>query len=115
MSMPAMAIQRANPGLYEMLTNGVLQAGLSFDKAMLNCQSMSKKLADYTIGNKWQQVAVSEEYKDIVATSGGDAVSSDQKLQKATGEEGVTWVGGQKREVRAARNSTHSGSGQSWL
>ncbi|STQ14799.1 Tfp pilus assembly protein, pilus retraction ATPase PilT [Enterobacter cloacae] len=27
MSMPAMAIQRANPGLYEMLTNGVLQAG----------------------------------------------------------------------------------------
>ncbi len=58
MSMPAMAIQRANPGLYEMLTNGVLQAGLSFDKAMLNCQSMSKKLADYTIGNKWQQVLV---------------------------------------------------------
>lgn len=97
MSMPAMAIQRANPGLYEMLTNGVMQAGLSFDKAMLNCQSMSKKLADYTMGSKWQQAAVSEEYKDIVATSGGDAVSSDQKLQKATGEEGVTWVGGQKR------------------
>ncbi|AIR87678.1 conjugal transfer protein [Pantoea rwandensis] len=97
MSMPAMAIQRANPGLYEMLTNGVLQAGLSFDKAQLNCQNMSKKLADYTLGSKWQQAAVSEEYKDIVASSGGDAVSSDQKLQKATGEEGVTWVGGQKR------------------
>nr|WP_210500986.1 integrating conjugative element protein [Pantoea ananatis] len=97
MSMPAMAIQRANPGLYEMLTNGVLQAGLNFDKAQLNCQNMSKKLADYTLGSKWQQAAVSEEYKDIVASSGGDAVSSDQKLQKATGEEGVTWVGGQKR------------------
>lgn len=97
MSMPAMAIQRANPGLYEMLTNGVLQAGLNFDKAQMNCQSMSKKLADYTLGSKWQQAAVSEEYKDIVSSSGGDAVSSDQKLQKATGEEGVTWVGGQKR------------------
>ncbi|WP_410175249.1 integrating conjugative element protein [Pantoea ananatis] len=97
MSMPAMAIQRANPGLYEMLTNGVLQAGLNFDKAQMNCQNMSKKLADYTLGSKWQQAAVSEEYKDIVASSGGDAVSSDQKLQKATGEEGVTWVGGQKR------------------
>lgn len=97
MSMPAMAIQRANPGLYEMLTNGVLQAGLSFDKAQMNCQNMSKKLADYTLGSKWQQAAVSEEYKDIVSSSGGDAVSSDQKLQKATGEEGVTWVGGQKR------------------
>lgn len=97
MSMPAMVIQRANPGLYEMLTNGIVQAGLSYDKALLNCQNMSKKLADYTIGGKWQQAAVSEEYKDIVASSGGDAVSSDQKLQKTTGEEGVTWVGGQKR------------------
>lgn len=97
MSMPAMVIQRANPGLYEMLTNGVLQAGINFDKSQLNCQNMSKKLADYTLGSKWQQAAVSEEYKDIVATSDGDAVSSDQKLQKATGEEGVTWVGGQRR------------------
>ncbi len=26
-SLPAMVIQRANPGLYDMLTNGVLQAG----------------------------------------------------------------------------------------
>lgn len=64
MSMPAMAIQRANPGLYEMLTNGVLQAGLSYDKALLNCQNMSKKLADYTLGSKWQQAAVAEEYKE---------------------------------------------------
>jgi len=31
-SLPAMAIQRANPGLYEMLTNGVLQGGVAFDK-----------------------------------------------------------------------------------
>lgn len=97
MSMPAMAIQRANPGLYEMLANGVLQAGLNFDKAQLNCQNMSKKLADYTMGSKWQQAAVAEEYKDIVASSAGDAVSGDQKLNKATGEEGVTWVGGQNR------------------
>ncbi|MFP1915968.1 integrating conjugative element protein [Lonsdalea quercina] len=97
MSMPAMVIQRANPGLYEMLTNGVLQAGINFDKSQLNCQNMSKKLADYTLGSKWQQAAVSEEYKDIVATSDGDAVLSNQKLEKATGEEGVTWVGGQRR------------------
>lgn len=96
-SMPAMVIQRANPGLYEMLTNGVLQAGLSFDKSKLNCQNMANKMADYTMGNKWTQAAVTEEYKDIVASSDGDAVSSDQKLQKATGEDGATWMGGQKR------------------
>lgn len=42
-SLPAMVIQRANPGLYDMLTNGVLQANVSFDKAQLNCQNMAKK------------------------------------------------------------------------
>ncbi|WP_145482591.1 integrating conjugative element protein [Yersinia aldovae] len=96
-SMPAMVIQRANPGLYEMLTNGALQAGLSFDKSKLNCQNMANKMADYTLGNKWIQTAVTEEYKNIVASSDGDAVRSDQKLQQATGEEGANWIGGQKR------------------
>ncbi len=96
-SMPAMVLQRSNPGLYEMLTNGVLQAGLSFDKAKLNCQSLSNKMADYTLGSKWTQAAVTEEYKNVVSTSDGDAVSSDKKLQKATGKEGATWIGGQKR------------------
>lgn len=48
-SMPAMILQRANPGLYEMITNGVLQAGLAFDKSKLNCESMANKLADYTL------------------------------------------------------------------
>lgn len=38
-----MVIQRANPGLYDMLTNGVLQANVSFDKAQLNCQNMAKR------------------------------------------------------------------------
>ncbi|MCK0307485.1 integrating conjugative element protein, partial [Salmonella enterica] len=43
-SLPAMLIQRATPGLYDMLTNGVLQANVSFDKAQLNCQNMAKKM-----------------------------------------------------------------------
>ncbi|MDA5490248.1 MULTISPECIES: integrating conjugative element protein [Yersinia] len=96
-SMPAMVIQRANPGLYEILTNGALQAGLSFDKSKLNCQNIANKMADYTLGYKWIQAAVTEEYKNIVASSDGDAVRSDLKLQQATGEEGANWIGGQKR------------------
>ncbi|SUB29318.1 integrating conjugative element protein, PFL family [Yersinia pseudotuberculosis] len=105
----AMVIQRANPGLYEMLTNGMLQAGLSFDKSKLNCQNLAKKMADYTLGNKWTQAAVTEEYKSIVASSDGDAVSSDHQLHKATGEEGTTWIGGRKRggKGQSAIKPTH--------
>lgn len=50
-SMPAMVIQRASPGLYDMITNGVVQAGLSFDRSKLSCENLSKKLADYTMGD----------------------------------------------------------------
>ncbi|EGT3611597.1 integrating conjugative element protein [Morganella morganii] len=96
-SLPAMAIQRANPGLYEMLTNGVLQANVAFDKAQLNCQNMAKRMMDFSDTSKWTQAAVLEEAKEIVNRSDGDAVKTDQKLQQTTGKEGVPWIGGEKR------------------
>lgn len=95
-SLPAMIIQRANPGLYELLTNGVLQANVSFDKAQLNCQNMSKKMADYTTSSQWTQAAIGEEFKNIVSTT-PDAVAADNQLKTTTGKEGVKWIGGQKR------------------
>ncbi|KAB0531612.1 integrating conjugative element protein, partial [Xanthomonas cissicola] len=37
-SLPALIIQRADPGLYNLLTNGVLQARLDFDRSKLTCR-----------------------------------------------------------------------------
>ncbi|MDE1485162.1 integrating conjugative element protein [Xenorhabdus bovienii] len=99
-SLPALVIQRANPGLYEMLTNGVLQANVSFDKAQLNCQNLSKRMMDFSDSNKWTQAAVMEESKNLVNTGSGDAVKVNQKLDGATGEKGVPWIGGVKRGGR---------------
>lgn len=96
-SLPAMVIQRANPGLYELLTNGLLQANVAFDKGMLNCQSMSKKLADYTLGGSLKESAKAEQYKQI-ARNGGDVIAANQQADKdANGNEGKVWVGGSKR------------------
>jgi integrating conjugative element protein (TIGR03755 family) len=95
-SLPAMIIQRANPGLYELLTNGVLQANVAFDKAKLNCQTMSKKLADYTLSGKLTQTAIGEEFQSVIAGT-SDAIRADNSLKQATGKEGVKWVGGQQR------------------
>lgn len=107
-SLPAMVIQRANPGLYELLTNGTLQANAYFDKAQLNCQNMAKKLADYTLSGPWVQAAVGEEYQSVL-NSTSDAVAADRTLQKSTGKGGVPWVGGQKRggQGQAAIKPTH--------
>ncbi|HDG1673089.1 TPA: integrating conjugative element protein [Kluyvera cryocrescens] len=96
-SMPAMLIQRANPGLYDMLTNGVLQANVAFDKAQLNCQNMSKRLADMADTSGWTQQAQMEEYKSQVNSGDTDAVRADNSGRQATGKEGMTWIGGQKK------------------
>lgn len=95
-SLPAMVIQRANPGLYELLTNGVLQANVAFDKAQLNCQKMSEKMADFAYSGQWTKAAAGEAFKDIVSAT-PDAVAAGKKLNNTAGKEGVTWIGGQKR------------------
>jgi integrating conjugative element protein (TIGR03755 family) len=96
-SLPAMIIQRANPGLYDMLTNGVLQANIGFDKAQLNCQNMSKRLANFSDSNNWTQSTVMDEYKKIVNGGDTDAMRVDNTGRKADGHTGHNWVGGQQR------------------
>lgn len=96
-SLPAMIIQRANPGLYDMLTNGVLQANVSFDKAQLNCQNMSKRMMDFAGNNKWTQSAVMDEYRSLVNSGDADAVRVNNSADKLQGNSGQNWIGGQKR------------------
>ncbi|TYP16533.1 integrating conjugative element protein [Xenorhabdus doucetiae] len=99
-SLPAMVIQRANPGLYDMLTNGVLQANVAFDKAQFNCQNMAKRMMDFAQNNKWTQSAAMQEYKTLVNSGDGDAVRINNAGSKATGTGGHPWIGGKKQGGR---------------
>ncbi|REC93373.1 hypothetical protein [Kushneria indalinina] len=98
-SLPAMIIQRSNPALYDLITNGVMQGRLDFDKSKLSCQRMSEQLADATLGGKMQQGAMAENWQDI-ASSNPDAVSAQKTAEAQAGNGGRTWVGGQKRGGR---------------
>lgn len=95
-SLPAMIIQRSNPALYDLLTNGVLQGRMDFDKSKLSCQRMSEALADATVGGQMQQSAMAENWQDI-ASSNPDAVAAQEEAEAEAGNAGRTWVGGQKR------------------
>lgn len=64
-SLPAMVLQRANPQLYDLLTNGVLQGRLDFDKSSLSCQKMAGKMTDYALGPAWTQSARAENYQEL--------------------------------------------------
>ncbi|KAA8994691.1 MULTISPECIES: integrating conjugative element protein [Pectobacteriaceae] len=95
-SLPAMIIQRANPQLYDLLTNGILQGRLDFDKSMLSCRRMAEKMTDFASGSIWTQSAKAENYQ-TVAASETDAVRAEQQASREAAKKGKTWVGGQKR------------------
>src|SRR3546814_6839027 len=72
-SLPALIIQRADPGLYNLLTNGVLQARLDFDRSKLTCRAMAEKMAETAGGQLgWRQMAEGQALGDAVSST--DAV-----------------------------------------
>lgn len=95
-SLPAMIIQRSNPALYDLLTNGVMQGRLDFDKSKLSCERMSEQLADATVGGRMQQSAKAENWQNI-ASHNKDAVSAQKQAERQAGNEGRSWIGGRKR------------------
>lgn len=95
-SLPAMIIQRAAPGLYDLLSNGVLQGRLDFNKAKTSCKAMAKRAADAVTSGGWQQQAQAENWENTAATN-GDAVAAQQTVEAQGGNKGVTWVAGEKR------------------
>ena len=95
-SLPAMIIQRANPGLYDLLSNGVLQGRIDFDRASMSCRQMSERMAEMASGQGWQQMAKAESWQSA-AQSSADVVSAQEQVDQSGGNQGVTWVGGQRR------------------
>ncbi|MGR3807759.1 integrating conjugative element protein [Pasteurella testudinis] len=95
-SMPAMILQRANPQLYDLITNGVYQGKIDFNNLKTSCEEMAHKLADATLGGKWGQAADLESYKNITSSQ-PDASKAKKELDDKQGKEGKSWVGNQKK------------------
>lgn len=92
-SLPALIIQRADPGLYNLLTNGVLQARLDFDRSQLTCRAMANRMAQLAGGEMgWDQLAQGVALANTTGTT--DAVSAIQSAAATDGNNGVPWVGG---------------------
>jgi len=92
-SLPALIIQRADPGLYNLLTNGVLQARLDFDRSKLTCRAIANRMADMAGGQLgWDQLAEGMALRDAVNSN--DAVSAIEQAESNRGNNGVPWIGG---------------------
>src|SRR5690606_9437432 len=111
---PALIIQRADPGLYNLLTNGVLQARLDFDRSKMTCRAIAGRMADMAGGQLgWDQLAEGMALKQAVV--GSDAVSAIDAAESSRGNLGVPWVGGEnaggtgQRPVKLVGDVTRAG------
>jgi integrating conjugative element protein (TIGR03755 family) len=94
-SLPAMLIQRAYPGLYNLLTNGILQARLDYDRSKLTCRAIANRMADMVGGqSSWDQLSEGMTLKGSVSSGNSDAVAAVDQAESDKGQNGVTWVGG---------------------
>ncbi|MCP3887170.1 MAG: integrating conjugative element protein, partial [Propionibacteriaceae bacterium] len=95
-SLPALILQRANPGLYDMFQNALLQAEETMQLATKSCEQMEAEIAQgknpyadlitLSKGNDW---------KVQMGIGGNDAVTAKEAVESSNGDSGIPWVGGQ--------------------
>lgn len=113
-SLPALIIQRADPGLYNLLTNGVLQARLDFDRSKMTCRAIANRMVDMAGGQAgWDQLAEGMALREAVRSA--DAVSAIERAESNKGNNGVPWVGGGsaggsgQNSIKVVSDVTHTG------
>ena len=93
-SLPALAIQRLNPGLYDLLQNGILEAGQEFRVAKLRCDEITDDMGDRLAHEGWSAVARADYWRRQIEVGGRDVVEVAEEADASGADEGVPWVGG---------------------
>lgn len=94
-ALPALILQRANPGLYDLFQNALLKAEVTMQLATKSCEQMEAEIArgknpyadliTLSKGNDW---------KVQMGIGGNDAVTAKESVETANGDNGVPWIGG---------------------
>ncbi len=95
-SLPALILQRANPGLYELMQNALVGAKLKVDLATKDCRQMEADIAHGK--NPYHELIVlskGNDWKRQMSIGGNNAVHAQQQVEAADGGNGVPWVLGQ--------------------
>ena len=93
-SLPALAIQRLNPGLYDLLQNGVLEAGQEFRVAKLRCDEIADDMGDRLVHEGWSGIARADYWRRQVNVGGRDVVEVVREADASGANGGVPWIGG---------------------
>ena len=96
-SLPALAIQRLNPGLYDLLQNGVLEAGQEFRVAKLRCDEIADDMGDRLAHEGWAAVAKADYWRRQIDVGGRDVLEVAEEADASGADGGVAWIGGAAR------------------
>ncbi len=96
-ALPMYILQRAQPGLYELVQTYLQKARDLVNMSFESCEQMETQIRDgKNPYDKYVTMAMGEEWKEK-ASSGGDVVSAKQTVQTNSGKGGATWVFGGKQ------------------
>ena len=94
-ALPALILQRANPGLYDLFQNALLKAEETMTLATKSCETMEAEIAQgknpyadlitLSKGNDW---------KRQMGIGGNDAVAAKTAVEQSNGDGGIPWIGG---------------------
>ncbi|MCX9158156.1 integrating conjugative element protein [Niveibacterium sp. 24ML] len=114
-ALPMYIVQRAQPGLYEMLQTYLYKAEKTFDIALKSCEQMEQSIRNG--GDPYEDyinAAKSQDWK-MQTTQTADAVQAKKAVENKDGEDGMGWVAGVKAggkgqaAVKPVRDSVAAG------
>ena len=94
-SLPALILQRANPGLYDLFQNSLLKAEATLELATKSCEQMQTEIADGK--NPYADLVTlskGQDWKVQMGIGGNDVVKAKKHVEKSNGRNGVPWIGG---------------------
>ena len=94
-SLPAVILQRANPGLYDLFQNALVRAELTVDFATKSCEQMEVAIANNK--NPYEDLVVlskGNDWKVQMGVGGGSVVAASEAVAQANGANGLPWIGG---------------------
>lgn len=96
-ALPMYILQRAQPGLYELVQTYIQKARDLVNLSFESCEQMEAQIRDgKNPYDKYVTLAMGEDWKGQAA-GGGDVVQAKQTVQTNAGSGGITWVFGSKQ------------------
>ncbi|MDX1656235.1 MAG: integrating conjugative element protein [Candidatus Competibacteraceae bacterium] len=114
-SLPTLILQRANPGLYDLLQNTTLSIKERINLATKSCEQMiSESAAGQNPFEEWINLSVGQDWKASAGVGGLNILTAKADIEEDAGSDGVRWVGGRRggkgqEPIRIVRDTVRAG------